>query len=140
MNSTPAAADGRIKGKPTLLVTFPNKLDAQKVLGAIGGLGYPLQDVSVYHRVPGTDQVLDATTGQIAAGQALGDEDLKTIDLNTLETLVLLHPDGEQFVAVQNALKPFGEADYKYAGETAATGNLEGTVREDATPDEEQIS
>jgi hypothetical protein len=111
---------GKIIGKPTLLVTFTDKLDAGRILDAVGGLNYPLKDVSVYYRVSGTDQVIDAVTGQVAAGQALSDEDTEGLDLNKVETLVLMHPDGEQFVAVQGVLKQFGEADYKYAERTVA--------------------
>ena len=111
---------GKIVGKPTLLVTFNSKLDAKPILDAICALDYPLADVSVYYRVAGTDQVIDAVTGQVAAGQALSEEDAKGLDLNALETLVLLHPNGEQFVAVQGALNRFGEADYKYAERTVA--------------------
>jgi hypothetical protein len=106
---------GKIVGLPTLLVTFSSKLDPRAVLDAVGGLNYPLEDVSVYYRVAGTDQVIDAKTGQVAAGQALSEEDAKGLDLNAVDTLVLMHPSGEQFVAVQSALKQFGEADYKYA-------------------------
>jgi hypothetical protein len=111
---------GKIVGKPTLLVTFTGRLDAKPILDAVGGLNYPLKDVSVYYRVVGTDQVIDAITGQVAAGQALSAEDAEGLDLNKVETLVLMHPDGEQFVAVQGALKQFGEADYKYAERTVS--------------------
>lgn len=117
---------GRIIGKPTLLVTFGSKLDAQAILDAVGGLGYPLGDVRVYYRVVGTDQVLDALTGQVAAGQALNEAELSRISAQRLETLVLMHPDGEQFVAVQGALKQFGEGDFKYAEGTVAEGEQPG--------------
>ncbi|HET9495610.1 MAG TPA: hypothetical protein VFR15_15360 [Chloroflexia bacterium] len=106
---------GKIVGKPTLLVTFTDRLDARRILDAVGALNYPLNDVSVYYRVVGTDQVIDALTGQVAAGQALSEEDTEGLDLNKVDTLVLMHPSGEQFVAVQGALNQFGEADYKYA-------------------------
>jgi hypothetical protein len=120
---------GKIVGKPTLLVTFASKLAAKPILDAVGALDYPLEDVSVYYRVAGTDQVIDATTGQVAAGQALSEEDAKGLDLNALETLVLMHPNGEQFVAVQGALAQFGEADYKYAERTVSgTGNNNNNV------------
>ena len=120
--------DGRIVGKPTLLVTYSSKLDAQAILSAIGGVGYPQDDVSVYYRVAGTDQVIDATTGQVAAGQALSAEQVKAKALEKLDTLVLLHPDGEQFVAIQEALKPLGEADIKYAEQSVAGGNSDSEV------------
>lgn len=127
-------------GKPTLLVTFGSRLEAQKILGAIGALNYPLDDVSVYYRLVGTDQVLDATTGQIAAGQALNDDELKKHENPQFETLVLMHPTGAQFVALQSALQPFGQADYKYAGETEAEGSSEGMVRRDENPQQERTT
>ncbi len=123
--------DGRIVGKPTLLVTYGIKVDAQAILDAIGGLGYPLSDVSVYYRVSGTDQVLDAITGQVAAGQALSPEELRGKAMEKLETLVLLHPDAEQFVALQSALKPLGEADMKYAAQDVAGGDTGGGADDD---------
>jgi large exoprotein involved in heme utilization and adhesion len=126
--------DGRIVGKPTLLVTYSSKLDPQAILAAIGGAGYPLDDVSVYYRVEGTDQVIDATTGQVAAGQALSAEKLGGKELEKLDTLVLLHPDGAQFVAIQGALKPLGEADIKYAEQSVVGGNSDGEVIEPETP------
>src|SRR5436190_20037197 len=117
--------DGRIVGKPTLLVTYSSKLDPQAILSAIGGMGYPMDDVSVYYRVAGTDQVIDATTGQVAAGQALSAEELRGRALERLETLVLLHPNAEQFVALQGALRPLGEADIKYAEQSVAGGHTD---------------
>lgn len=116
------ATEGRIMGRPTLLVTYRGKLDAQAVMDAIGGAGYPLDDVSVYYRVAGTDQVIDATTGQVAAGQSLSAEESAGKAPDKLDTLVLLHPDGVQFAAVQGALAQFGDADVKYAEATIAAG------------------
>jgi len=118
--------DGRIIGRPTLLVTYTSKLDPQAILDALGGLSYPSSDISVYYRVAGTDQVLDATTGEVAAGQALTAEELRGKALQKLETLVLLHPSAEQFVAVQDALKPLGEADFKYAEGSVVSGSSSG--------------
>src|SRR6059058_4027094 len=114
--------EGRIIGRPTLMVTYATRLDSQAIRDAIGGTGYPLDDVSVYYRVAGTDQVIDATTGQVAAGQALSAEELRGRALERLETLVLLHPNAEQFVALQGALRPLGEADIKYAEQSVAGG------------------
>src|SRR5262249_53267890 len=118
-----AQADSRIIGKPTLLVTYTGKLDPQVILSAIGAIGYSLGDVSVYYRVTGTDQVLDASTGQVAAGQALCADELRGKSLDRVDTLVLLHPDGAQFVALQGALKPLGNADFKYSEQTIAGGD-----------------
>lgn len=122
--------DGRIVGRPTLLVTYTSKLDPQAVLSAIGGVGYPLEDVAVYYRVAGTDQVIDARTGQVAAGQALSEDDLKGKTPEKVDTLVLLHPDGAQFVAVQSALKPLGEADIKYAEQSVVGGHTDDQVEQ----------
>jgi hypothetical protein len=121
--------DGRIVGKPTLLVTYSSKMEPQAILSAIGGVGYPLDDVFVYYRVAGTDQVIDATTGQVAAGQALSKEQIQAKALEKLDTLVLLHPDGAQFVAIQDALKPLGEADIKYAEQSIVGGNSDETAQ-----------
>ena len=121
-------SDGRIIGRPTLLVTYTSKLDPQAVLSAIGGVGYPLEDVAVYYRVAGTDQVIDARTGQVAAGQALSEDDLKGKTPEKVDTLVLLHPNGEQFVALQGALKPLGEADIKYAEQSVVGGHMDDEV------------
>ncbi|MEO8286679.1 MAG: hypothetical protein ABI670_09610 [Chloroflexota bacterium] len=126
--------DGRIVGKPTLLVTYVSKIDAQAILSALGTSGYPLEDVSVYYRVAGSDQVIDAATGQVAAGQAITTEDLGSKELEKLDTLVLLHPDARQFMEVQNALKPFGDADIKYAEQTIAGGHTDAEVNASDTP------
>jgi hypothetical protein len=120
--------EGRIIGRPTMLVTYTSKLDAQAIQNAIGGTGYPLDDVSVYYRVAGTDQVIDAVTGQVAAGQALSADELRGRALERLETLVLLHPNAEQFVALQGALRPLGEADIKYAEQSVAGGHTDAEV------------
>jgi hypothetical protein len=128
---------GRIIGKPTLLVTYESKLDPEAVLGAIGGLGYPLSDVSVYYRVVGTDQVLDATTGQAAAGQALAAEVSRGKTLDKLETLVLLHPNAEQFVALQGALRTLGNADIKYAEQSISGEEPGGETVPPAAPQAE---
>src|SRR5438128_118093 len=117
--------EGRITGRPTLMVTYTSKLDPQTIRAAIGGTGYPLDDVSVYYRVAGTDQVIDAVTGQVAAGQALSADELRGRALEKLETLVLLHPSAEQFVALQGALRPLGEADIKYAEQSVVGGHTD---------------
>ena len=106
---------GYIVGRPTLLVTYAVRLDGREVLSALGAVGYPVADVRVYHRLAGTDQVLDAVTGEVPAGEALTPGVLGSEEAQKLETLVLLHPDAEQFVAVKKALERFGEADYKYS-------------------------
>jgi hypothetical protein len=109
------SASGSIFGKATLLVTFGLRLEAQAVLSALGVMGYPVSDVRIYYRPIGTDQVIDALTGQVPAGESLQLDKLRAKEAQNLETLVLMHPDAAQFVAVQEAFKPLGEADYKYA-------------------------
>jgi hypothetical protein len=113
---------GHIVGKPTLLVTFRARLDGPMVVSALNGIGYPSADVRVYHRPEGTDQVIDALTGEVPAGEALTREDAGKQAERKLETLVLLHPDPAQFLAAQGALAQFGEADYKYSEETVYVG------------------
>ena len=125
--------EGERVGRPTLLATYDGRLDAEQILGSLRTLGYPLEDVSVYYRPDGTDQVIDATTGQVAAGQSLTDEEIERKRLEKFHTLVLMHPDGQQFPSVQEALLAIAPADIKYAGETHAESHLEGVQRQDET-------
>jgi hypothetical protein len=120
-NSIQHDDSGHIVGRPTLLVTFGERLDGQSVLSALGVVGYPVVDVRVYHRPEGTDQVIDAVTGKVPAGEALSRSDVSK-DAHKLETLVLMHPNAEQFVTVRGALAQFGEADYKYSEATLFEG------------------
>jgi len=106
---------GSIYGRSTLLVTFDARVDAQSLLAALGPLGYPVSDVRIYYRPVGTDQVIDAVTGEVPAGEALQLDKLKAKGDVQVQTLVLMHPDAAQFVAVQDAFKSLGAADYKYA-------------------------
>ena len=99
---------GSIYGKSTLLVTFTTRVDAQAVLSALGVLGYPVSDVRIYYRPVGSDQVIDAITGQVPAGEALQLDKLKAKGEPQVETLILMHPDAAQFVAVQGAFMPLG--------------------------------
>jgi hypothetical protein len=108
-------ASGSISGRATLLVTFGVRLEAEAVLSALGAMGYPVSDARIYYRPVGTDQVIDALTGQVPAGESLQLSKLKARGEPEVETLVLMHPDAAQFVAVQAAFKPLGDADYKYA-------------------------
>lgn len=113
---------GSIYGRSTLLVTFDGRVDAQALLAALDVLGYPVSDVRIYYRPVGTDQVIDAVTGEVPAGEALHLDKLKTKGELQVQTLVLMHPDAAQFVAVQGAFKPLGEADYKYADAVVFAG------------------
>ena len=115
-------ASGHIFGKPTLLVTFGSKLDGAEVLSVLGSISYPLEDVRVYHRPTGTDQVIDAVTGEVPAGVALERDKVAGKGIQKYETLILMHPDSAQFVATQGALERFGAADYKYSEATLYEG------------------
>jgi hypothetical protein len=116
------ADSGHIVGRPTLLVTFGSRLDGQALMSVLGGVGYPVVDVRIYYRPQGTDQVIDALTGEVPAGAALSREAASSHADGKLDTLLLLHPDPTQFVAVRGALAQFGEADYKYSEATVFEG------------------
>ena len=79
---------GSIYGRSTLLVTFDVRVDAQALLAALGVLGYPVSDVRIYHRPVGTDQVIDAVTGEVPAGEALQLDKLKAKGDLQVQTLV----------------------------------------------------
>ncbi len=125
------ANEGRIAGKPTLMAIYPKRLAAEAVLAGLGGGGYPLADISVYYRLGGTTEVLEAITGQVAAGQSLNDAEITPQQRETSQTIVLLHPSQEQFGAVQSALLKLGEADIKYSGETLVQGSPVGQAAPD---------
>ncbi len=123
----------RMMGKPTLMAIYPQRYDAAAILDSIGRVGYPLDDVSVYYRVKGTDHVVDATTGQVAAGQSINQEEVTQEVLNNAETVVLLHPGMEVLPAVTGALASLGEPSILYEGETDVEGRLGGYTRLDET-------
>lgn len=123
----------RMVGKPTLMAIYPQRYEAAAILDSLGRLGYPLNDVSVYYRLKGTDQVVDATTGQVAAGQSINQEEVSTEGLNNAETVVLLHPGTELVQAVTGALNSVGEPSILYEGETGVEGHLGGYTRVDET-------
>ncbi|MDQ3928423.1 MAG: hypothetical protein M3328_04655 [Chloroflexota bacterium] len=123
----------RMVGKPTLMAIYPQRYEAAAILDSLGRVGYPLNDVSVYYRLKGTDHVLDATTGQVAAGQSLNQEEVTQEGLNSAETVVLLHPGSETVQAVTGALASLGEPSILYEGETDVEGNLGGYTRIDET-------
>lgn len=115
--STPTT-EGLIRGLPTLMAVYSAKLDAGQVLEGLRAAGYPTTGVSVYHRLMGTDQVIDATTGQVAAGQALTEEEITNKMLERLETVVLLHPSDDQLKAVHSALTALGPASILHESDT----------------------
>lgn len=111
-------SEALIKGLPTLMAIYKAKLDRESVLEALRGARYPSADVSVYHRLKGTDQVIDAATGQVAAGQALTEEEIGARLLEHLETVVLLHPQDEQLRAIHEALSTLGPAAFLHESDT----------------------
>lgn len=126
--------DARMVGKPTLMAIYPEKHEAGAILDGLGKVGYPLNDVSVYYRLKGTDQVLDATTGQVAAGQSINSSDLTPQALAGVETVVLLHPSAETSQAVVGALNMAGQPVILYEGESDVQGRPGGYEREDLSP------
>ncbi|HEY0070945.1 MAG TPA: hypothetical protein VGE04_13345 [Chloroflexia bacterium] len=123
----------RMVGKPTLMAVYPQRYDVAAILDSIRRVGYPLNDVSVYYRLKGTDHVVDATTGQVAAGQSVNQEEVTAEALNTADTVVLLHPGLETVQTVTEALNSIGEPHILYEGETGVEGQLGGYKRLDET-------
>jgi hypothetical protein len=123
----------RMTGKPTLMAIYPQPCDVAAILDSIGRVGYPLNDVSVYYRVKGTDHVVDAMTGQVAAGQSINQEEVTPEVLRNAETVVLLHPGTEVLSAVTAALASLGQPNVLYEGETDVEGRLGGYTRLDET-------
>ena len=140
MDEVIAAPDGVIVGRPTLLAIFDSKIDAKGVLDSLRGTGYPLEDVSVYYRPKGGDQVLDAMTGQVAAGQSLAQTEVTPKMLENPDTLVLIHPKRSQAQAIQQALMTLGNADIKYEGGSVSEGHLDPNVDPNALPGASQTS
>jgi hypothetical protein len=112
------ATEGLMIGLPTLMAIYNTKLDADSVLDRLRSVSYPLADVSVYHKPRGIDQVIDATTGQVAAGQALTEAEVTPKMLESLQTVVLLHPPDDQLKAVHGALSALGPANFLHESDT----------------------
>lgn len=127
------AAEGEIVGLPTMLAKFDAYYDAESVLSCLRGIGYPLEDVSVLFRLDGSDQVLDLTTGSVAAGQSVTEEEIRDQKVKG-HTVVLLHPGTDQAQTVRQALSSLGNVDVEYSGETHAFGRVGGVEREDEQP------
>jgi len=123
--------EGLITGLPTLMAVYSARLDAESVMERLRSASYPLADVSVYHRPKGTDQVIDATTGQVASGQALTDADITAKMQESLETVVLLHPPDDQLQAVQDALSALGPVNFLHEGATQGMRRGEGKRSEE---------
>jgi hypothetical protein len=128
------AREGEIIGKPTLMAIYTGRQDANRILDGLKSTGYPLDDVSVYYRPDGTDQVIDAVTGEVAAGQSLNEKDLKNKQLQNVQTVVLMHPEQNQYQSVRQVLASIGTADIKYSGITDVEGRPGGVERHDETP------
>ncbi|MEA2573807.1 MAG: hypothetical protein QOH93_1105 [Chloroflexia bacterium] len=125
--------DSRMVGKPTLMAIYPQRYEAAAILDSLRRVGYPLNDVSVYYRLKGTDHVVDATTGRVAAGQSVNQDEVTQEGLNGAETVVLLHPGTEVVETVTGALLQVGEPNILYEGETDVAGSLGGYTRIDDT-------
>ncbi len=123
--------DARMIGKPTLMAVYPHRYEAAVVLDSIGKVSYPLSDVSVLYRLRGTDHVVDAVTGHVAAGQSISDSDLTPALLKEAETVVILHPDDEVAPAVRAALEAIGDSQLFYEGASDVAGAPGGYVRQD---------
>lgn len=126
------STEGELIGKPTLLVILHGRCDAGEILKDLQALGYPIADVAIFYRPDGTDQVIDAVTGEVAAGQSINDADVKQKQLDRAQTLVLMHPDEAQFRNVRQVFTELDPAaDVQYAGATYAEGEPGGVVRQD---------
>lgn len=112
------ATEGLIVGLPTLMTIYDTKLDAERVLDKLRAVSYPLTDVSVYYKPRGTDQVIDAITGQVAAGQALTEAEVTPKMLENLQTIVLIHPPDDRLKAVHDALSALGPARFLHESDT----------------------
>jgi hypothetical protein len=128
------ADESEIVGKPTLLAKYAGRVDNEQILGGLRQMGYPLEDVSVFFRVEGSDQVVDQLTGKVAAGQALTEEELAHHKAGSGQTVVLMHPEPEQLEDVRQALSRAGNVEIDYSGETHAFGRPGGVDRVDETP------
>ena len=125
MDEVKKAPDGVIVGRPTLMAIFDAKLDAKGVLDSLRGTGYPLQDVSVYYRPKGGDQVLDAISGEVAAGQSLAQTEITPKMLENLDTIVLMHPDQAHAQSLQQTLMSLGNANIIYEEGSKSEGHLD---------------
>jgi hypothetical protein len=124
------APEGEIVGLPTMLAKFDGYYPADQVLQALGSIEYPLEDVSVLFRLQGTDQVLDLTTGDVAAGQSVTEEEIRSEKVKG-QTVVLAHPPSDRLESVRQALSQVGNVEIEYSGETHALAEPGGVDRQD---------
>lgn len=115
--------EGRIVGKPTLLAIYDGRVNAEQVLGGLRELQYPAEDIAVYYRPKGTDQVIDAVTGQVAAGQSITEQEMDPKNAGNVQTLVLMHPEPQQVEGVRRVLMGQGQPEIMYEAGTLAQGH-----------------
>src|SRR5688500_1263563 len=115
-------AEGEITGLPTLMAVFPTKIAQHVILRALAAGGYAGNDIVVYHRLKGTDQVVYASNGRIAPGQALDEGNITPDSLSNVDTVVLLHPAEAQLEALRGALGALGEVQILFEGKTVVEG------------------
>ena len=127
--------EGQIQGLPTLMAIYPDKLAREAVLEGLRASGYAGSGVLVYYRVKGTDQVVYADSGRIAAGQALDEAQLTP--QAQMETIVLAHPQDGQIETLKSALEALGSAQVLYEGATTVEGRTIGETPEGGI--EEQV-
>lgn len=123
------AREGQIVGRPTLLAIFQQHLPPQDLMNRLREVGYPMEDVTIYYRLKGTDQVVDAITGEVAAGQSITTAEVSPAQLQSAETVLLMHPTEEYVNPIQGVLTAIGGADVKYSASTEAIGRPGGVAR-----------
>jgi hypothetical protein len=110
------------------MAIYPEKLPREAVLDGLRAGGYAGSAVLVYYRVKGTDQVVYADSGRIAAGQAL-DEAQLTPQVQ-METIVLAHPQDGQIETLKAALEALGSGQVLYESATVVEGRVTGETPE----------
>ncbi len=111
-----------IVGRPTYTATFPGRHEAAPIIAALTATGYPAEDISILFRPAGGDAVVDLMSGENAAGQD-ADAQAEAAKKGAGTTLVLLHPEGDQLVAVRAAIAGLGGQEFEYEGESVVRGN-----------------
>jgi hypothetical protein len=127
--------EGQIQGLPTLMAIYPTKLPRETVLDGLRAGGYAGPGILVYYRVKGTDQVVYADSGRIAAGQALDEAELSP--QAQMETIVLIHPQDGHVNKLKETLEALGSAQVLYEGATIVEGRTTGETPEGGMEEEE---